>query len=514
MVSLGAYALSAAALVIVFIVSGRGRRRALPLPPSPTSLPFIGNYLSLPTKLPWVTYANWCKTFQSDMISINVFGESTVIVDSKKAAKELFERRSAKYSDRPPHAILELTGWDFNTAFIPYSDKWRARRRLLHETLHSIAALAYRPLQRTKVHEMLGRLHSDPDDFVSHVYSLAASIAMSVSYGDIADKGQSNKFLNIAQEANETLWIIALPGAFVVNTFPFLQHLPSWLPGMGFKSLAQQCRRLITDMRNVPWAFVKQGMVDNPASPSMASKLMNNLEQTEDEDDAVQAAKDVCAVTYTAGTDTTVSAMLSSILGLLLHPDVQDRAHQEIDSMIGRHRLPTYEDRSKLPYVEAIYREVLRWHPVLPLSVTRAVFEDDIYEGYFIPKGTYILANSMTRDTADYPEPESFKPERFLMPDGTLNDDNMQIAFGLGRRVCVGQHLADSTAWMMIVSVLAVFRLIPAKDEDGNDITAKVEYTSGLISHPLPFKCVFEPRNKEAEILLAQLRDPETANQL
>ncbi|KAA1473739.1 cytochrome P450 [Dentipellis sp. KUC8613] len=505
MTSGSTYLLAAVVLLVVFGASGLGRHRALPFPPGPTPLPFIGNYLSLPTQSPWATYASWCKTFRSDLISINVFGQSTVIVNSKKAAKELFEHRSAKYSDRPLHAILELTGWEFNTAFIPYSEKWRTRRRLLHETLHSIAALAYRPLQRTKVHEMLGRLHSDPDDFVSHVYSLAASIAMSVSYGEIADKKQSDKFLGIAQEANETLGIIALPGAFVVNTFPFLRFLPSWLPGMGFKSLAQQCRRLIAEMRELPWAFVKQGKVDNPATPSMASRLLNNLEETSAGDDIVEAAKD------------TVSAMLSSILGLLLHPHVQERAHKEIDSVIGRDRLPTYQDRDSLPYVEAIYREVLRWHPVLPLSVTRAVFEDDIYEGYFIPKaGTSILANvwSMTRDAVDYPEPESFKPERFLTPDGTLNDDNMQIAFGLGRRVCVGQHLADSTAWMMIVSMLAVFRIVPAKDENGKDIIARVEYTSGLISHPLPFKCAFQPRDGEAEILLAQLRDPETTNQI
>lgn len=68
-------------------------------------------------------------------------------------------------------------------------------------------------------------------------------------------------------------------------------------------------------------------------------------------------------------------------------PDVQKKAQQEIDRVVGRNRLPTYNDWEFLPYTEAIMREVLRWRPVLPLGVPHRVTVDDIYKGYFIPKG-------------------------------------------------------------------------------------------------------------------------------
>ncbi len=71
------------------------------------------------------------------------------------------------------------------------------------------------------------------------------------------------------------------------------------------------------------------------------------------------------------------------------YPEVQRKAQAEIDQVIGSSRLPDFEDRPALPYIEAIYREVMRWSQSLPLGVPHAVTEDDHYNGYFIPKGIY-----------------------------------------------------------------------------------------------------------------------------
>ncbi|KAA1476676.1 CyP450 monooxygenase [Dentipellis sp. KUC8613] len=516
MTLISAFALSVAIFVTAFISSSEKRRRALPEPPGPASLPILGSFFALQGKQPWATFTNWSKALQSDLISVRSFGQLTIVINSKKVAKELYERRSAKYSDRPPALIFKLTGWDFNTGLMPYSEKWRARRRLLHSTLHQKVAQDYRPLQRAKAHELLCDTYSDPENFKSHVSRLSGIIAIAVSYGDIGDRRQSDEYITQAQEAVDTLSRTSWPRLVIVNNLQFLQHLPGWMPGCGFQGLAKRCRKLIADMQNVPWTIVEQGMVENTAAPSMALKMMEGLERNVVGPDSLQAAKDACAVTFAAGADTTVSAIMTATLGLLLHPETQRCAQQELDRVVGRNRLPTYEDRSSLPYLEAVFREALRWHPVLPLSVMRAAYEEDIYDGYYIPKGTPLTANvwAMTRDPVEYPEPESFKPERFMRPDGTLNDDDMRYIFGFGRRFCSGRHLADATVWMALASILAVFRLVRAKDEDGNVVPVKVEYTNGLISHPLPFKCGFEPRDREAELLLNQLREKEAVEQI
>jgi cytochrome P450 len=64
----------------------------------------------------------------------------------------------------------------------------------------------------------------------------------------------------------------------------------------------------------------------------------------------------------------TTSTLMVFILSMVLYPDVQKRAQAEIDSVIGTDRLPTFEDRASLPYVDAILRETLRWQPILPLG--------------------------------------------------------------------------------------------------------------------------------------------------
>ena len=96
---------------------------------------------------------------------------------------------------------------------------------------------------------------------------------------------------------------------------------------------------------------------------------------------------------------------------MVRYPDVQRRARAEIHAVVGTERLPTFEDRARLPYVDALVKEVFRWNLVTPLgtSVSRHLFvgksskgipavphrliEDDVYEGYLFPKGTIVIAN-------------------------------------------------------------------------------------------------------------------------
>ena len=78
---------------------------------------------------------------------------------------------------------------------------------------------------------------------------------------------------------------------------------------------------------------------------------------------------------------------------MTLFPEVQRKAQDEIDRVVGNDRLPGFEDRDQLPYVDAIVKEVLRWHPIGPMGLPHTSTEDDTYEGYFIPKGALLMAN-------------------------------------------------------------------------------------------------------------------------
>jgi len=103
----------------------------------------------------------------------------------------------------------------------------------------------------------------------------------------------------------------------------------------------------------------------------------------------------------------------------------------------------------------------------------------------------------MLNDEREYPEPREFKPERFLK-DGKLDSsvrDPMDIAFGFGRRVCPGKHLAHSTISLAVASVLSNFDLLRQVDKNGQEIEPKREYTSAPIRRLLDFPCLVKPRS-------------------
>ena len=83
-----------------------------------------------------------------------------------------------------------------------------------------------------------------------------------------------------------------------------------------------------------------------------------------------------------------------------------------------------------------------------------------------------------------YPDPEEFKPERFLDEDGSVRDDPaLSLAFGIGKRICPGRHFVDATIFMVASSVLSIFNVTKAKDENGNEIAVNAEVTadSGIV---------------------------------
>ncbi|CAE6417961.1 unnamed protein product, partial [Rhizoctonia solani] len=132
-------------------------------------------------------------------------------------------------------------------------------------------------------------------------------------------------------------------------------------------------------------------------------------------------------------------------------------------------------DRELMPYIRCIIQEVLRWQPPLPLGVPHATAADDEYRGYFIPKGSIVMANSwaMSRDESMYKSPESFDPERFVGADTPSTH-----AFGFGRRSCPGNHYAEASLFILIASILAVFDIKPKI----NPVTGHEEMPEGKVA--------------------------------
>ncbi|KAF7362823.1 O-methylsterigmatocystin oxidoreductase [Mycena venus] len=476
------------------------RHPGLPFPPGPTPRPIVGNLPDLPTRHPWLTYTDWGLRY-GDLMHASAFGQHIIIVNSVKTATELFEKRSHIYSDRPVIPIVELLGWDYNTALLPIGDRWRSHRRILQQHFRRDISRQYRPIQMKKVHDLLHGLLSNPEDFRELIKTLAAAIIMSTVYGYEVEPS-NDRFVTICDAAVRKLADSFFPGAVAVNAIPILRHLPSWMPGAGFQRFATECRELTQEMKQGPFEFSKQNMRDGAGTKSVVAKL---LESSGRQSHSEETIKEAAATAYAAGAETTVSSIASFFLAMALHPEIQKKAQDEIDVVVGTDRLPTFEDRASLPFVEAVYREVMRWKPGIPLGVPHSTSGEDIYNGYFIPKGAIVTSNiwAMTRDESIYSEPNRFNPDRFFTAGGKLNDDDNVLAFGFGRRICVGRHTGEASVWATIVSVLAAFDITKAKDATGNEISIDPDnYGGGLVSHPEPFTCSITPRSEVARNLV------------
>jgi len=226
------------------------------------------------------------------------------------------------------------------------------------------------------------------------------------------------------------------------------------MPGAGFKRLARRYAYNLDRCANLPYAFVKSQMNEKRHTPSFLSQC---IESTENDPQLDFIHKYAALTLYLGGADTTVSALMTFFLAMMVFPDVQKKAQEEIDRVIGSDRLPLIADRDKLPYIEALLKETHRWHQVLPMCVPHASTEEDECRGYRIPKGAVLIANNwlFMHDPNVYPDPMAFRPERHLdMPGHKAEPNPRNFIFGYGRRICPGRFVADNALFITIAQSL------------------------------------------------------------
>ncbi|KAJ7052152.1 cytochrome P450 [Mycena amicta] len=482
------------------------RRSTLPLPPGPKKLPIVGNLFDMPAERQWEAYHHWSQEYDSDIIHLDIAGTSIIVLESVEAVHELFERRSSIYSDKPRLPMLvELMGWHWLIGSLPIQ---RAHRKLMHESFNVTAIKQFFPQETLAAHELLRNLVHDPQDVMSQFRRMAASLSMDVAYG-IKVRMQADPYIDMVEEAMHGLSIASMPGAFLVDMFPGLKYVPEWFPGADFKRRAARWRKVTLDVLQLPFDETRKNMMLGTAPQSFTSNSLRHLdrlpapdnEEGSEGDSKVTIVRNTAATIYAAGADTTVSALSWFVFAMLAYPEAQKKAQAELDAVLGHGNLPTFADQSSLPYVAALVKEVLRWRSILPIAAPHYVAVEDEYRGYRIPAGSVVIGNTwaLLNDKDVYPDPEAFKPERFVL-DGKPNPeirDPETAAFGFGRRICPGKHLATTSIFISVASILATLKIEKCVDEHGNTIEPTYDYFPGLISTPLPFKCSITPRSRE-----------------
>lgn len=499
-VVIGSYGLS--------LFHGRWRRLP-PLPPGPWRKPIIGNLLDLPRpdEQDWQHWLRHKKLF-GPISSLSVLGKTIIILNDAQLAVQLLEKRSAIYSLRPQQTFTEMSGWDAILGALRKPEAVRkTRKHLTREIGSNKSVSSFDPVQQAEVAHFLLRVLDAPYLLQQHIRKEAGGIILKIGYGYTIESHGNDPLVDLADKAMEDFSYALLPATWAVDFFPLLRHLPPWLPGAGFSKTAQGYKRRVKAFSDVPFAFVRQQMQSGCFVPSFLSNLLEN-DPVEPGSEDENILKWSAGSLYAGGADTTVSSLASFFLAMALFPEVQLKAQRELDTVIGSHQLPGFKDRENLPYINALVKEVLRWHPVVPMNVAHASSQDDICEGYLIPKGSSILANiwAFTHDEKVYRDPMTFKPERFLVTAENPHPerDPHLLIFGFGRRACPGRTLADANIFLSVAQSLAVFHISkPVRNGEKQDVPLK--FLPGVISHPAPFELSITPRSEKHRDLIRSL---------
>ncbi|KAJ8689877.1 hypothetical protein PTI98_012736 [Pleurotus ostreatus] len=489
-----------ALVVVISNVIGK-RTRNKPLPPGPKPIWPIGNL----HQIPWgnstaEVYGQWGKIY-GPLVYFRTFGREFVVINTLKAALDLFEKRSHLYATKPRLVMAgELVGKDKSSlVFFKYNSLWKDCRRITHSWMAKPSIQGSGPSLELNADKLLLTFLETPQEFAQYIRSYTATALLSVLYG-IECSTKDDPLIKLSERVSLLTSEAMRPGRWLCDSFPWMAYVPSWFPGGYFKCWAMEARRASDDLLHIPYERVKASVIEGRAKKSwVADSMLDETGQLIDGEDSHTLMISAGSL-YAAGIDTTASALRTFLLVMTRHPEIQKKAQEEIDSVVGKDRLPTLSDRDSLPYVECVIKEVLRFAAVAAL-MPHSLDEDDIYNGYTIPKGAWVMVNawSIFYDPALYPEPREFRPERFLSTgDHEAETDPYTVAFGFGRRACAGTPFVQAWLFLNMARVLSVFNISPVT---GKGIPP-ANFVMRHIRIPAEFECSMVPRSTEKVKLL------------
>ncbi|KAI0792973.1 cytochrome P450 [Irpex lacteus] len=456
-------------LVARALISSFRNRNTFPGPPG---LPLIGNVHQIPSGLQFQKYREWAEKY-GPIFSMKLFGQRVLVLDTFKAASDLFDHCSYVYDGRPRLTMTnEIITGGLMMALIGYGDLLRRYRRATHDAFNVRAVENYQSFQKQAAALAVLQTVSNPKNWWHNIEISIASPIFRLLCG----------FL------------------------PRMKYIPAWLAPWKRQGLA----RYEEETRYYKHLFedaCEQSGSDGPRS--FATHLLENEHRC---NFTKEESAWLCAMMIFGGMETTHTAMTWFILAMLHYPHVMRKAQAELDAVVGRDRAPNFKDEERLPYITALVKETLRWHPPSPLGMSHRALEDNWFRGHLIPKDTIVIGNiwSMNKDPEIFPDYDVFRPERYLEDNekvgGALGDTHQMghAAFGFGRRICPGMFFADQGLFIAIATLLWAFDLRPPLDKQGKEVLPPTDkwIDIGLIVRPEPYDCRFIPRFPEVQDIM------------
>ncbi|KZP07622.1 cytochrome P450 [Athelia psychrophila] len=529
----------AATAAIVLLSAGiywRTSRTSSALPPGPPKIPLFGNLFQLSPGRPHPQLLTWAKQ-HGPIVHLKLGPQDFVALNSAEAADQLLVSRGLIYSSRPNvHVAQDIMSNGQRLGLQEYNEQLKVARKSMQPFLGPGGSKRLRPVQDMEARVLLydlmkhGNTSNNSGILVAHeediphghwyipVRRFAASAVMVLTYGKrmhtAADDPTSTKLFDVMQNFVKT----AQPGNYLADTFSFLRKLPDFLAP--WRVAAKKMHDWEMELYGGLVEEIQVGLKQNKDNQSYTGTYLK------DRADAGHSDAHGLGLTgdgwmrdeylaYVAGTMLEAGADTTAIT-LLNNPEALRKAREEIDREVGPHRMPTFDDEPKLPYLIACVKESLRVRPPIPLGMPHSLEQDDTWNGYHIPGGTTVVGNiwAIHMDAARYPDPTKFNPDRFMVEgkpmswgSGPETKDRDHYAFGWGRRFCPGSAVAEASIFTAVAHIIWGLDFQPPIDPmTGKDIvpdmTDEDMFNDGLSTFPRAYSMGFRARSEAHAALI------------
>uniref|UniRef100_A0A7E4VVZ6 CYtochrome P450 family n=1 Tax=Panagrellus redivivus TaxID=6233 RepID=A0A7E4VVZ6_PANRE len=473
------------------------------LPPGPIPIPFYGNmykfrFESIETLLP-----KWHK-YYGDIMTVWMGTIPVVTIHDTKTIFETFLKDGEAYANRTEMTWNEVTkGGPFGIVFSSGA-LWRENRRFVLYVFRNFG-LGKNIMQERVLDDVCGLIKTLKDEIASgapeiHLFDeidiTIGSIINSIMMGYKFDRSKREEFYKVKKLAmNVVSYQKYLTFRLMMNNYKLFMHLPV------FKDMYKMVSTNAEDMRGFLWGQInehrKQVNLDADEEPTdFVEAYLRHQHKLKKEGVVGHNFHDsqlyaTLLDVWVAAQETTATTLNWIFIYIIQHPEVQAKAHAELDKYISSDRIVTLDDKTNLNYINAIIAESQRVSNVVPFNVFHETTRDVEIKGYKLPKGTVCTYQIPTvlRDERYFKDPEVFRPERFLDESGKFFQPAELIPFGLGKRVCLGEGMARLELYLFTANLLNHFKLVelPGKPVEGKRCIA------GTIT-PTPWVCGLEQR--------------------
>nr|AUD09089.1 cytochrome P450 family 2 subfamily B [Neotoma albigula] len=476
---------------VLLLVRGYPKARGH-LPPGPRPLPLLGNLLQMDRG----GFLNSFRRFREkygDVFTVHLGSRPVVMLYGTEAIREALVDQAEAFSGRATVAVVKPVFKDYGVIF-SNGERWKALRRFSLATMRDFGMGKRSVEERIQEEaqclvEEFRKSQGAPLDPTFLFQCITANIICSIVFGERFDY-KDRQFLRLLYLFYQSFSLIS---SFSSQVFELFSGFLKYFPG----THRQICRNLQEILNYIGQSVEKHRATLDPSNPRdfIDTYLLRMEKEKSNQHTEFHHQNLVISVLslFFAGTETSSTTLRYGFLLMLKYPHVAEKVQKEIDQVIGSHRLPTLDDRTKMPYTDAVIYEIQRFSDLIPIGVPHKVTKDTFFRGYLLPKNTevYPILSSALHDPQYFEQPDTFNPDHFLDANGALKKNEAFMPFSIGKRICLGEGIARNELFLFFTTILQNFSLSSPMAPKDIDLSPK---ESGFGKVPQTYQICFLAR--------------------